>query len=224
MRDVDDADLETLREQVAAVARQIAADGLALGTSGNVSARSGERIAVTPTGGILAELSADQITVVDRDGAVLDGPLAPTSELDLHLGVYERYGAGAVIHTHAPVATALACVLEDVLPCIHYGMLALGGDVPVAPYRTFGTPELAAVTVDALADKTAALMANHGTIAYGHDMAAALANTRLLEWAAQLYVTATAVGTPRVLDAGQRQAVLDAVLASRYGSPRAAER
>jgi L-fuculose-phosphate aldolase len=102
-------------------------------------------------------------------------------------------------------------------------MLALGGDVPVAPYRTFGTPELAEVTVAALEGKTAVLMASHGTLNYAGDIGHAVANARLLEWAAQLYLTATAVGTPRVMDAGARQAVIDTVVARRYGTTRPAD-
>jgi L-fuculose-phosphate aldolase len=207
---VADRQIETLRRDVAAAARQIAAEGLALGSSGNISARAGDRIAVTPTGAKLAALSAEQITIVDLRGTVIAG-LAPTSELALHLGVYERYRAGAVVHTHSPQATALACVLDGVLPCIHYAMLALGGDVPVAPYRTFGSPELAAVTVDALEGKTAALMASHGTIVHAEDVTRAVANARLLEWAAQLYLTASSVGTPHVLDAAERHAAAAAL-------------
>ena len=96
-----------------------------------------------PTGAVLAELEPEQVTRRrPRRRAVVDGELAPTSELDLHLGVYRRYDAGAVVHTHAPMATALSCVLDE-LPCVHYQMLLLGGTVPVAPYATFGTPELA---------------------------------------------------------------------------------
>src|SRR5688572_14149613 len=118
--------LHSEREEVAAAARRLAADGLVAGTSGNVSARSGDRVAVTPTGGVLASLEAEDVTVVDLDGRRLDGRLAPTSELDLHLGVYRRYETGAVIHTHAPVATALSCVAGlDELPCVHYEMLLL---------------------------------------------------------------------------------------------------
>src|SRR4030081_653524 len=131
------------REQVATAARGLAQAGLVLGTAGNVSARCDQHVAVTPSGRTLASLEPEQVTVVDLDGRVIDGKLAPTSELDLHLGVYRRYGAGAVVHTHAPMATALSCVLDEV-PCVHYSMLLLGGSVRVAPYATFGTPELAA--------------------------------------------------------------------------------
>lgn len=208
--------LERQREEVAEACRSLAAAGLVSGTSGNLSARAGDAIAVTPTGGVLADLTAEAVTVVDLAGNVLDGDMAPTSELGLHLGVYERYRAGAVVHTHAPVATALSCVLEEV-PVVHYEMLALGGPVRVAPYLTFGTPELAAATLDALDGRAAALMANHGTIAFGSDVAQALRNTELLEWACTVYWRAASIGTPRVLGMADMQDVLDAVATRRYG-------
>src|SRR2546430_16312318 len=110
------------RDRVAAAARQLAHAGLVVGTAGNVSARFGELVAVTPTGAALADLTAEQIAVVDLDGAHIEGTLAPTSELELHLGVYRRFEAGAVIHTHAPMATALSCVIDE-LPVVHYQML-----------------------------------------------------------------------------------------------------
>lgn len=204
------------REAIAAVSRSLAADGLVLGTSGNVSARAGDHVAITPTGAVLAELEPDQVTIVDLAGDVVDGRLAPTSELDLHLGVYERYGAGAVVHTHAPVATALSCVLDEV-PCVHYEMLRLGGPVPVARYETFGTPELAATVLDALEGKAAVLMANHGALTTGADPQAAADLTRLLEWACSVYWRAAAIGEPRALDEEARQAVVEAALRRGYG-------
>ena len=161
--------LERQREAVAVAARGLAADGLVLGTAGNISQRDGERIAITPTGAVLADLDAADVAVVDLDGTVLDGPRAPTSELALHLGTYRRYAAGAVVHAHAPVSTALACVLDE-LPAVHYQMVALGGPVRVARYATFGTEELAAITLDGLEDRTAVLMANHGSLTYGEDL------------------------------------------------------
>jgi L-fuculose-phosphate aldolase len=214
--------LEKEREQVADAARRLAAAGLVAGTSGNVSARNGDRVAITPTGGVLAELEPEQVTVVDLDGEVIDGDLAPTSEIDLHLGVYDRFGSGSVVHTHAPMATALSCVLDE-LPCIHYEMLLLGGAVRVARYATFGTPELAGAVVEALEGRSAALMANHGAVTHAADVAAAVRATELLEWAANLYWNARALGTPRVLDEAQQQAVVEAALARGYGQVRPAE-
>ena len=214
--------LEPVRERVAEVSRRLAAEGLVLGTAGNVSARQGNEVAITPTGAVLAHLEPDQVSVVDLKGTQLDGELAPTSELDLHLGVYRRYDAGAVVHTHAPMATALSCVLDE-LPCVHYQLLLLGGPVPVAPYATFGTPELASSVLDALEGGNAALMANHGAIVHSNDLDAALEMSLLLEWACTVYWRAAAIGEPRVLDAEQREAVVAAALARNYGSTRRVE-
>jgi L-fuculose-phosphate aldolase len=200
----------------------LAAEGLVLGTAGNVSARHGDEVAITPTGAVLAQLEPEQVTVVDLDGEQLDGELAPTSEIDLHLGVYRRYDAGAVVHTHAPMATALSCVLDE-LPCVHYQMLLLGGPVPVAPYETFGTPELASTVLDALEGHRAALMANHGAIAHADDLDDALELTLLLEWACTIYWRAAAIGEPRALGAAEREAVVSAALARNYGSTQRVE-
>ena len=215
---MESAGTADVREQVAAASRRLAAEGLVIGTAGNVSARTGDHVAITPTGAELATLDAADVTVVALNGAVLEGTLAPTSELDLHLGVYRRYDAGAVVHTHAPLATALSCVLEGELPCVHYAMLMLGGSVPVAPYATFGTPELARAVVEALEGKTAALMANHGAIAYAADVEKAVDASLLLEWACDVYWRAVQVGAPRSLDAEQQQAVVQAAVDRSYGT------
>ncbi len=210
------------REAVAAAGRELAAAGLVIGTSGNLSLRTEDRVAVTPTGAVLAELEAADVAVVGLDGDHVAGELAPTSELGLHLGIYGRYGSRAVVHTHAPMATALGLVLDE-LPCVHYEMLGLGGAVRVAPYATFGSAELADAVLDALAGRTAALMANHGAVAHGPDLAAAVRAMQLLEWACALYWRAATIGTPRTLDADQLDAVVETIDALDYGAPRAAE-
>ncbi|MFF7473030.1 class II aldolase/adducin family protein [Streptomyces sp. NPDC008092] len=207
------------RAAVADVCRRLGAAGLLVGTAGNVSVRVGDRVAVTATGAVLAQLTAGQVTVVDLDGKAVAGTLQPTSELDLHLGVYRRYGAGAVVHTHAPMATALSCVLDE-LPCIHYQLLALGGTVRVAPYATFGTPELAESVLAALDGRSAALMANHGSVTVGPTLDKAVENALLLEWACGVYQHAAALGTPRVLDERQQLAVIEAAIARNYGTTR----
>ncbi len=209
--------LDAERAAVAAAARRLADEGLVRGTAGNVSARAETLVAVTPTGAVLAELTPEQVVVVDLEGRCVHGDYAPTSELELHLGVYRRYQAGGVVHAHSPVGTALACVLDE-LPLIHYQMLALGGPIRVAPYATFGTPELARLTLDALEGRAAALMANHGILAIGPDLSAAMDNAVLLEWASELYWRAAAVGRPRTLDAGQAQDFVDAMTARGYGA------
>jgi len=197
--------LESEKEAVAAAARELASEGLVLGTAGNVSVRCDELIAITPTGAVLSELGAKDVVVIDADGALVEGDRAPTSELALHLGAYRRFDAGAVVHTHAPVASALSCVLDE-LPVVHYQMIALGGSVQVAPYATFGSDELAELTLDALDGRQAALMSNHGAVTIGADLAAAIEHSRLLEWAATVWWRAAALGRPRVLSQEQIEA------------------
>lgn len=214
--------LERERERVAAAARRLAAEGLVLGTAGNVSERAEQLVAITPTGAALSDLTPAQIVIIDLDGELVDGDLAPTSELRLHLGTYQRYGAGAAVHTHAPIATALSCVIDE-LPVVHYQMLLLGGPIRVAPYATFGTPELAEVTLEAMRDRSAALMANHGAIVQGPDVETAVEQSLLLEWACRVYWQAAAVGTPRTLDETQRMAALNAAVDRHYGSRRGGE-
>ncbi|HWI06862.1 MAG TPA: class II aldolase/adducin family protein [Solirubrobacteraceae bacterium] len=201
--------LQRLRADVAQAGRELAAAGLVSGLAGNVSARSGQLVAVTPTGGRLAALSADDIAIVDVDGDLVHAPLAPTSELPFHLAIYRRFGAGAVVHTHPPMATAVACVADE-LPCIHYSLLQLGGAIRVSRYATFGTDDLAATVVAALEGRSAALMASHGAVTLGGDLRAAIDASELLEWACAVYVHACACGTPRELAAGEQREVAEA--------------
>lgn len=214
--------MQDLRADVAHAGRALAAAGLVTGLAGNVSARAGDLVAVTPTGGRLATLTADEIAIVDLDGALVDAPLAPTSELPFHLAIYRRFDAGAIVHTHPPMATAIACVADE-LPCFHYSLLALGGNVRVARYETFGTDDLAASVTDALVGRTAALMGSHGAVTYGADLQAAIDATELLEWACGVYIHACACGQPRVLAQEEQRAVLEALEASDYGRTRPPE-
>jgi L-fuculose-phosphate aldolase len=216
-------DLDDLRAEVAAAARRLAAEGLLIGTAGNVSALdpSTGLVAITATGVVLADATAAEVSVVDTGGTLVAGDLAPTSELDLHVAVLTTYGVGAVVHTHAPNATAIACVRDD-LPVLHYQQLSLGGSIRVAPYATFGSPELADHVVAALQDRSAALMANHGAVTIGSTLTAAVENALLLEWCCRLYRHAATIGTPRELDEQQQRAVVEAATARSYGTPRPA--
>jgi len=205
------------RERVAAAARRLSEEGLVLGTAGNVSERAGQIVAITPTGVALGDLRPDQVTLVDLDGERVEGGLAPSSELGLHLGVYRRYAAGAVVHAHSPAATALSCVIDE-LPAVHYNMLVLGGPVRVAPYETFGTPALAEATLEALRDRSAALMANHGTVLYAAAVEGAVENALLLEWCCEVYWRAAQIGPPRALSDEQLREVVEAAARRGYGA------
>jgi L-fuculose-phosphate aldolase len=214
--------LERERGRVAAAARRLAADGLVHGTAGNVSERCGDLVAVTPTGARLETLTPEEVVVCNLDGLCVDGDLHPTSEFGLHLGIYRRYDAGAVVHTHAPLATSVACVVDE-LPVIHYQMLALGGPIRVAPYATFGTHELAELTLEALEGRSAALMSNHGAIATGPDLDVAVEQTSLLEWACSLYWHAAAIGRPRTLSQDEQLAFIEEMTERGYGVTRRRE-
>lgn len=207
----------SLRDDVAAAARRLATEGLLVGTAGNVSARDGDRMAVTATGVVLGDCTADQVSVVTPTGELVEGTLLPTSELDLHLDVYAATDAAAVVHTHAPYSTAVACVLDE-LPVLHYQQLLLGGAIRVAPYATFGTPELATAVREALDGRQAALMANHGSVAVGGSLDKAVENALLLEWLAALHHRASALGTPRVLTDEQQTDVITQALRRNYGT------
>ncbi|TLS42716.1 class II aldolase/adducin family protein [Streptomyces montanus] len=207
-----------VREQIADACRRLAARGLVIEGAGNISVRVGDEVVVTATEARFAEMTAEQVVVVDLDGKAVLGDLEPTSELALHLGVYRRFGAAAVVHTHAPMATAVGLVVDE-LPCVHYYMLKLGGAVRVAPYATWGTPELADHVLTALDGKSAALMANHGAVTHAASLEAAVERSLLLEWACELYWHAASMGTPRALDEEQQQAVIAAALARMNGKP-----
>lgn len=213
----------TEREQLATASRRIAEGGLVVGTAGNLSVRCEDQVVVTPTGGVLAELTAEMMSVVDLEGNLVDGDLAPTSELPLHLGIYATTAAGAIAHAHALASTAVSCT-HDELPAIHYTILQLGGTVRVAPYATFGSDALAANVTAALEGRNAALMQNHGSVAYGRSIDEAVERLELLEWQAELYSRALALGKPRVLSDAELEAVIVAALSKNYGTVRKVER
>ncbi|WP_055491584.1 class II aldolase/adducin family protein [Streptomyces sp. TP-A0356] len=193
-RDAGDADGEVARawDELVATARRTVSDGLVVGTSGNVSVRVGDTVLVTPTGVPYERLTPGDTVGVDLDGRQVLGSLRPTSELPMHLAVYRTTGARAVVHTHAVHATAVSTLVRE-LPLIHYMAGALGGAVRVAPYATYGTPELAENMLRALADRTACLLQNHGTIAHGASLGQAYDRTAQLEWMCRVWLTASSV-------------------------------
>lgn len=205
-----------------AACHRLAAEGLLIGTAGNVSIREGDRVAVTATGAVLGELTADQVVEVDIDGDQVGGSLLPTSEVYLHLSLYRRYDVAAVVHTHAPVSTAASISIGEI-PVIHYQQLLLGGSIRVAPYATFGSPELATRVVAALESRAAALMANHGSIAIGASLDKAVENALLLEWLCTVYRDALAMGRPATLTRKQQEDVVAAAIARSYGSVQKAD-
>jgi L-fuculose-phosphate aldolase len=179
-------------DELVATARRTVADGLVVGTSGNVSVRVGDTVLVTPTGVPYDRLAPDDITGVGLDGRQVIGSLRPTSELPMHLAVYRATEARAIVHTHAPHATAVSLLVPE-LPLVHYMAAAMGGPVRVAPYAAYGTPELAGNTLRALAGRTACLLRNHGTIAHGASLDQAYDRTAQLEWMCRVWLLSASV-------------------------------
>ncbi|MGW8635521.1 class II aldolase/adducin family protein [Streptomyces sp. NPDC055793] len=198
-------DEERAWTDLVAAARRTVADGLVVGTSGNVSVRVGDTVLVTPSGVPYDRLAPGDVTGVALDGRQVLGTLVPTSELPLHLAVYRADDAArAVVHTHAVHATAVSLLVPE-LPPVHYMAAALGGPVRVAPYAAYGTEDLARGMLDALDGRTGCLLRNHGTLTYGTSLDQAYDRTAQLEWMCRLWLTASSVPgrTPSLLTPAQ---------------------
>ncbi|MEL5960089.1 class II aldolase/adducin family protein [Streptomyces sp. CLV115] len=205
-------------EGVVATARRTAAEGLVVGTSGNVSARVGDTILVTPSGVPYDRLGPKDVVGVDPEGNRVLGELAPTSELPLHLAVYRNTDAAAVVHTHAVHATAVSTLVPEI-PSVHYAAAMLGGPVRVAGYARYGTGQLAANMLAALRDRTGCLLQNHGTVTYGATLEQAYDRTAQLEWLCRLWLAASSVPgrSPSLLSPQQLDDVQEALKG--YGQP-----
>ena len=202
---------QDLREEVARVARQAIETGLVTGTSGNVSARTPEGgVLVTPSGISYEILTPEDVVLVDAEGKVLEGSLEPTSETLMHTGIYRaRPEVGAVVHTHSRYATTLACLGWEIPP-VHYMLTTLSDDgrIPLAPYTTYGTEELAGYASEALGEtRNACLLQNHGTITVGESAEEAFSRTVVLEEMAQIYYQTRLAGEPILLSPKQVEEV-----------------
>jgi L-fuculose-phosphate aldolase len=191
-------ELEEERRQVVDHCQKMRADGLVVGTSGNVSVRSGDLVAVSPSGLDYDAMTPELVGVHRLDGEPVDAPLRPTTEMPMHLAVYGHTDARAIVHTHSTSATVLSTLVDEVPP-IHYLIAMFGGPVRVASYATYGTPELADSMIRALDGRTACLLGNHGAVTYAGTLAAAYSQAVYLEWICEVYLRASAGGTARLL-------------------------
>jgi L-fuculose-phosphate aldolase len=198
-----------LRQSVIDAARTSVVLGLTHGTSGNVSARVDGGFAITPTGRAYDQLEAADVVIVDDKGHPLDGSGTPSSEWRMHAAVYRgRPEVGAVVHSHSPKATALACLGRD-LPAFHYMIAVAGGDsVRCARYATFGTEELGTLAAAAMTDRWACLLAHHGLLAAGRSLDHALAVAEEVEFLSGVYLYLLPFGEPAVLGPAAMQEVL----------------
>lgn len=213
------------RRSLAQAARATQALGLNPGTAGNLSVRVRGGLLVTPSAVPYDALTPARMVYLDADGHPAPGQSRPSSEWRFHHDILAaRPDVHAIVHTHSPHATALACLRED-LPAFHYMVAAAGGDsVRCAPYATFGTQALSDAVLEALCDRRACLLANHGVIALGDNLAGALALALEVEALCQQYLLARTAGAPVLLDAAEMQRVQRRFVDYRRQDPPSAER
>lgn len=188
-----------MRSELVRLYQALAARDMLIGSSGNVSARHKDGMLISPTGCDAATLEPADIVKMGFGGQH-EGRLRPSSEWELHAAIYRADPtAQVIVHTHSDHATALAC-LNRPLPAFHYNVAEFGGeDVRCAPYVTFGTPELAVLAAQAIAGRTACLLANHGMICHAATPQGALAAAIRLEALCRQYLLALAAGEPKIL-------------------------
>lgn len=189
------------REQIVEYGKKLVTSNLTKGTGGNLSIFNREKglMCISPSGIDYFKIKAEDVVVLDLNGKKVDGDKEPSSEYDMHRIFYaNREDIDAIIHTHTMYATTLAC-LNWPLPPVHY-MIALAGlDVRCAKYATYGTKELAENAYEAMEDRYAVLLANHGLLAGTKDLANAFNITEEIEYCAELYYRTKAIGEPVIL-------------------------
>lgn len=202
--------LEQERNDVVKYGKKLITSGLTTGTGGNISIfnRDEKLFAISPSGMDYDETTPEDAVVMDLDGNVVDGKRRPSSEKDLHRIFYmNRNDIDAVVHTHSTYCTVLA-TLREPLPASSY-LVAFGGpEIRCGGYASYGTPELARLTFDAMKDHQAALMANHGMVAGGKTIASAFTVAEQIEQCAKVYVIARAIGKPVILDDDEMQRMM----------------
>jgi L-fuculose-phosphate aldolase len=191
-----------LRTEIIRQCRWMNASGLNQGTSGNISARYGDRMLITPSATPYDSMVPEMIASMPLEGdyGAWDGPLKPSTEWRFHLDIMRaRPDVGATVHTHSTYATVLA-ICGKPIPACHYMIAAFGGmDVRCAPYATFGTEALSKLALEALEGRTGCLLANHGMIATGANLAKAMWLAVELETIARQYYLSLSIGGPNLL-------------------------
>ena len=201
--------MKALREQLLHATLKLVELGLNRGTSGNASVRDGDGLLITPTGMTAEAMTPHHMVQMSFDGRS-HGAYAPSSEWRFHRDILAaRPEVGAVIHTHSMFATTLACLRRDIPP-FHYMVAVAGGDsIRCASYALFGTQALSDAALAALEGRRACLLANHGMIALGPDLDAALALAVEVETLCEQYWRALQVGEPHLLTAQQMAEVME---------------
>lgn len=207
--------MEEERTQIVEYGKKMSAAGLSVGTSGNISIYDSETgyMAISPSGLGYFDTKPEDVVVMDLDGAIIDGARKPSSEHGLHTIVYQnRPEARAVVHTHSPYATTLACLHQTLKP-VHYVIMGASvNEVPLVPYVTFGTPELAEAVGEVLVanPKTrVVLLANHGDVCYQASLPKAFGLATNIEFTAQIQWQCLCAGEPRYLTDEQMASAME---------------
>lgn len=192
--------LEAERTKVSELGKEMLEQGLTKGTGGNISARNGDQVAISPSGVPYKEISPDDVPIVDLDGNQVAGEKDPSSEVAMHTGILrEREDVGGVVHNHSPYATTFASLGEPI-PASHYLIAYVGDKIPVAPYERFATPELAEAALDTLGQEySACLLENHGVVTVGQNVDAAFEVAMMVEYCARIHYQALDIGEPNIL-------------------------
>lgn len=199
------------RQEVVEYGKKLIESKLTKGTGGNLSIynRKEGLMAISPSGIDYFEIKPEDVVVLDLDGNIADGDKKPSSELDMHRIFYRnREDIDAIIHTHTIFATTLSC-LNISLPPVHYLVAFAGLNVRCAKYATFGTEELAKNALEAMEDRYAVLLANHGLLAGAKDLANAFNITEEIEYCAELYYRAKSIGEPVILPEEEMKLMLE---------------
>jgi len=202
--------IQKQRETIVSFGRKMITSQLTTGAGGNLSVcdRAAGRVAISPSGIEYFDLKPEDVVITDLNGQVIEGRYQPSSELGFHLALYrERQDVSAVVHTHSVYATTMACLGWEI-PAVHYLVGFSGYKVPLAPYATFGTPELARNVADSIGAYNAVLLANHGLVSVGGDMARAFNTAEEIELVARIYYQTKSVGDPVVLPDEEMERVL----------------
>jgi L-fuculose-phosphate aldolase len=203
--------LQEEREEIVRFGKKLVTARLTSGTGGNLSIfnRHEGLIAISPSGVEYDEMKPEDVPIVDATGLVVDGSRKPSSELGFHLALYrKRPDTAAVVHTHSVYATTMACLNWEI-PAVHYLVAFSGHKVPLAPYATFGTLELAENVADAIGEYNACLLANHGLVAIGPNLATAFAVAEEIELVARIYYQARSIGEPVILPRDEMARVIE---------------
>ena len=198
---------QKLRAALLDVSRRMVELGLNRGTAGNASVRCGEGLLITPSALPVSEMTASNMVQMTLDGKVLQGG-KPSSEWRFHCDILKaRPEIGAVLHSHSPFATTLACLRREV-PAVHYMIALAGGDsIRCMPYSLFGEQQLSDDALEALQGRKACLLGNHGMIALGVDLDDALVVAQEVEFLCEIYWRTLSLGEPKLLTAQQMHEV-----------------